>query len=62
MPRCLHSSESGVNGSAPRFDGHDGVETPYRGLERFEMPILVGEYSKFACIDSKTYTRVYILC
>ena len=61
MPRCLHSSESGVYGSAPRFNSHDGIETPYRSLKRLQMSVLVWEYSKFACIDSQTYTRVYIL-
>lgn len=50
-----------MNGGAANFDSHDGVEGPDGGLEGLEVPVLVWENTKMACVDPKTDTSVYIL-
>ena len=47
--------------STASLDGHDGVESPYGSLKKFEMSIFVGEHPEFTRVYPKTNTRVYVL-
>ena len=50
-----------MNGGAANFDSHDGVEGPDGRLKGLEVPILIRENTKMACVDPKTDTSVYVL-
>ena len=50
-----------MNGSAADFHGSDRVQDLDNMLKRFEIRVLVREYSESPLVDAKTNTRMDVL-
>ena len=53
-----HSTQRSMDRRAPDLDRHDGVQHPYRGLERLEVAVLVGEDAEETVVNPEANTGV----